>query len=128
VDFLKDIGEFMRRESLDEVEIEDGELVVILRASRHAPAREKTDEGPADIVLSPWSGVLHFSAGPGQLPYAAPGQRKEEGAVLFCVEAMKQINEVRASCELEVRELLLADGRAVRQGEAVMRISEVGEA
>jgi biotin carboxyl carrier protein len=47
---------------------------------------------------------------------------KEPGDTLFCVEAMKHVNEVYAECRLTVEEVLAAEGDPVTPRQAVMRV------
>lgn len=125
MDFLAGMGELMRREGLAELEIRDAGREIVLRrgplGESASPAGGAPDGG-VDIVQSPLAGVLVLRPGPGQEPYVAPGETRERGEVLFCIEAMKHVNEVYAECRLTVEEVLAAEGDPVAPLQAVMRV------
>jgi len=126
LDFLEGIGEFMRGEGLRELEIRDGDRVLLLRMAAgevedraSGPGRV---EGTDDAVLSPLAGVVRLFPSPGEPPFAAAGERKRAGEALFCVEAMKHLSEVPAPRDLEVLEVLVEEGQAVEAGTPVVRV------
>lgn len=124
MDFLSGMGEMMRRESLDELEIRDEDRVIVLRRRTAGDGgggrAEEEMAGDGSLVATPLGGILYLSSKQG--PYAEPGQRKAPGEILFCVEAMKHINEIYAECELTVEEVLAAEGDPVSPQQAIMRI------
>ncbi len=124
MDFLSGMGEMMRREGLDELEIRDADRVIVLRrragGNCSGGQAEEDASGDEGLVATPLGGVLYLSSKQG--PYAEPGQRKAPGEILFCVEAMKHINEIYAECELTVEEILAAEGDPVSPQQAIMRI------
>jgi biotin carboxyl carrier protein len=125
MDFLSGMGEMMRREGLDELEIRDADRVIVLRRRAGGADPQDGDAGPgADqgVVTTPLGGILYLHPGAGKDPYAQPGQRKAPGDILFCIEAMKHINEVYAECELTVEEVLAGEGEAVSPRQAIMRV------
>lgn len=125
MDFLEGIGDFMKREGVTELEILDGDCLITLRRSAAESHKARRGGGEENLVTSPMQGILRLRPSPEDPPYAAVGDHKKRGHVLFCIEAMKRINEVYAEFDLEVEELLSEDGEAVAQGQAVMRVSEV---
>ncbi len=125
MDFLSGMGEMMRREGLDELEIRDADRVIVLRRNAGAAAPREDDAGPGvdeGLVTTPLGGILYLHPGSGKEPYAEPGQRKAPGDILFCIEAMKHINEVYAEYDLTVEEILAGEGEAVSPRQAIMRI------
>ncbi len=130
MDFLSEMGELMRREGLLELEIRDAGREIVLRRSPGGGPAAPAGEGPGEedaTVTAPLAGILCLSPGSGQEPYAAPGELKERGDTLFCIEAMKHINEVYAEYRLTVEEVLAAEGDPVSPRLAVMRVRREAE-
>ncbi len=121
MDFLEGVGEFMAREGIVELEILDGERVIRLRRGSLQPplANEEQEES---VVSAPLGGILRLSPSPGDPAYAPVGHTRMENEVLFCIEAMKHLNEVRAEFDLLVEETLAREGESVTEGQAVMRV------
>ncbi len=123
MEFLDGIGEFMAREGIGELEIVDGDCVLTLRricgqgpAAGPGGARGRT-------VTAPLSGILHLSPAPGEPPYAPAGERKKAGDTLFRIEAMKHVNDISAEWDLVVEEVLVEEGEAVMEGQAILRVN-----
>ncbi|MDI6831779.1 MAG: hypothetical protein QME88_10670 [Actinomycetota bacterium] len=121
MDFLEGVGEFMAREGILELEILDGDRVIRLRrGSLEKPP--PGEQGDTTVVRAPMAGILRLTPLPGQAPYAPAGETRKEREVLFCIEAMKHLNEVRADGPLLVEVVLVKDGDTVQEGQAVMRV------
>ncbi len=121
MDFLEGVGDFMVREGILELEILDGDRVIRLRRGSldKPPPGEQED---ANVVRAPMAGILRLAPFPDQAPFAPAGETRKEREVLFCIEAMKHLNEVRADVPLLVEEVLVKDGDTVQEGQAVMRV------
>ena len=126
MDFLDGVGDFMTREGLTELEILDGFCVIKLHRSPSKNLGLETSGTDIDFITSPLSGILHLSSSDGEPPYAAAGDYRKQGDILFCVEVMKHINEVHAEFDLVVEEILVEEFTAIRQGQAILRISKGG--
>ncbi|WP_287153272.1 biotin/lipoyl-containing protein [Candidatus Solincola tengchongensis] len=124
MDHLRGIGEFMRREGIRELEVEDGEWRIYLRLALPTEAEPATREGPGELITSPLAGILHLSYPGERGPCCAPGEHRKRGEVLFYVEALKHLNEVHAPFDLVVEEVLLPDGALVSEGQAVLRVKK----
>jgi biotin carboxyl carrier protein len=122
LDYLRGIGEFMRREGIRELEIEDGECRIYLRLALPEEAAPGTAEREREIITAPLAGILHLSHPGEKGPCCAPGEGRRRGEVLFYVEALKHLNEVHAPFDLVVEEVLVADGARVSEGQAVLRV------
>ncbi len=124
MDFLEGIGDFMRREGLDELEIRDGDRVLLLRRATEEGVRAGglVEAEGCYLLRAPMSGVARLFPAPGEPPYVSPGERRAAGETLFCIEAMKHLNEVCAPRDLEVLEVLVEDQQPVEEGVPVMRV------
>lgn len=122
MDYLRGIGEFMRREGIRELEIEDGECRIYLRLALPAERESVPERDSGEPIASPLAGILHLSH-PGEgKPCSVPGQIKKRGEVLFYVEALKHLNEVHAPFDLSVLEVLLPEHIPVSEGQTVLRV------
>lgn len=112
----------MEREGVAELEISDGDCLIVLRRGA-AESRETGQDGvEKDLVTSPLQGILRLRSSTENSLFADAGDRKRRGEVLFYIEAMKRINEVYAEFDLMVEDVLCVDGEAVAQGQAIMRV------
>lgn len=89
-----------------------------------------TPEAMADLVeegtfvTAPLVGTFYAASAPGEEPYVKPGQKVQKGDVLCLVEAMKTMNEIKASCDCVVEEVLAQDGDLVSYGQNLIRYRE----
>ncbi len=123
MDFLEGIGQFMQDEGIEELEIVDGSCSILLR---RAPQKDRVcgdEEDKAFPVVSPLAGILYLAPSGEDAPYSTPGQVKKEGELLFCVEALKHLNEVRAPFDLVVDEILVEHLDSVQEGQVIMLVS-----
>lgn len=126
MEFLEGIGDFMEREGVTELEISDGDRLIVLRRGAPGSGGPCREEGEESLVTASLPGILRLRSSSEDAPYADVGERKRSGDVLFCIEAMKRINEFHAGFDLVVEEVLSGDGQAVSQGQAVMRVRKAG--
>mgnify|MGYP005834307331 CR=1 FL=1 len=121
MDFLEGVGGFMAREGIVELEILDGDRILRIRRGTLDPSGPLEEEDTG-LVRAPLGGILRLSPSPEERPFAPVGEARKEDDVLFCVEAMKHLNEVRADGDLVVEEVLAKEGDAVQEGQAIMRV------
>ncbi len=127
MDFLEGIGQFMRSEDIEELEIIDGNCSILLRRSTSKSPIGSDERGGACQVVAPLAGILYLAPSGEDAPYSSPGQTKEEGELLFCVEALKHLNEVRAPFDLVIEEILVENLESVQEGQVIMRVSRKDE-
>jgi acetyl-CoA carboxylase biotin carboxyl carrier protein len=77
---------------------------------------------PAGIVKSPMVGVAYLSAQPGAAPFVRIGDLVSEGQTLLIIEAMKVMNQIRATRAGKLAKVLVADAEPVEYGAALMLI------
>ena len=79
-------------------------------------------ELPGKLILSPVVGVFYASPSPDSEPFVRVGSVVETGSPLCIIEAMKLMNEVTASFDGIVLEILAESGQRVEYGQPLMRI------
>jgi len=131
---IRKMLELMREHGLVEFELErDGERVR-LRFAETAAA----DYGPAvpggnvarEVVTieAPMLGTCYLAGGPDAEPFVQLGDRVSTGDVLCIIEAMKLMNEIRSTCDGEVVDLFVENGKVVQYGDRLFTIRPPAEA
>ena len=62
-----------------------------------------------NLVTAPLAGTFYRASAPGETPFVLPGQKVKKGEVLGVLEAMKMMNEILASKDGVVEEILVED-------------------
>ena len=142
---LKELLAFMEAHDLCEIEIEEEGSRIRLKKSgagppevivptvvpvagmvpgfqvqQPGPEEEKeTPEETADVT-SPMVGTFYRSAAPDTEPFVSVGDSIEKDDVVYIIEAMKVMNEIRSEVEGEVVAILVESGEAVEFGQQLM--------
>ncbi len=72
-------------------------------------------------INAPIVGTFYRSASPDDKPFVMIGQQMKKGDVVGIVEAMKMMNEIHATEDGEVTQILVEDGEMVEFGQAIIR-------
>ena len=91
-------------------------------AANAAPAAPPRAGDHPGAVKSPMVGTVYLAQQPEAPPFAKIGDRISEGQVILIVEAMKVMNQIRATRAGTLREVLVADGEPVEFGQPLMII------
>jgi len=83
---------------------------------------EKKEEKKGDYVKSPMVGTYYAALSPDDPPLIKVGDRVEENTVVFIIEAMKVMNEVKAGISGTVAEILIENAHPVEFGTKILRI------
>ncbi|MFN3651231.1 MAG: acetyl-CoA carboxylase [Armatimonadota bacterium] len=135
------------RYGLEELEVQEGDLKVTLRAVEYGPpddeatppgrytlwtppvwgeqaAQESAPERPETAVplRAPLTGHFYRAATPDAPPFAEVGQQVEEGEVVGLIEAMKVFSDVPAEQAGTILEIVVENGRLVQRGDILMYI------
>lgn len=86
-----------------------------------APAAAPAPTG--NIVKAPIVGTFYASASPNDKPFASVGQTVKAGDVIFIIESMKVMNEVKSEFSGTVTTINVKNGEAVEFDQPVMIIS-----
>ncbi len=84
------------------------------------PVSEKSECGK--FIRSPIVGTFYASSAPGKPPYVTIGKKVCEGDVVFIIESMKLMNEVKSEISGTVAEILVSDGEAVEYDQPILRL------
>ena len=95
----------------------------------HFPGHEKTMDHNTEVetlgkfISSPMVGTFYASSSPGEAKFINVGDSVQEGDVVCIVEAMKVMNEVKATESGIVKEILVEDGHPVEFGTKIFKVS-----
>ena len=90
-----------------------------------APAPVASPSGPAageTDVRAPLLGNFYSAPRPGDPPFVAVGDTVGEDTTIGIIEVMKLMNPIRAGVAGTVTALLAEDGKAVEEGQALIRV------
>ena len=73
-------------------------------------------------MRSPIIGTFYSAASPDKPPFVSVGQSVKKGDVLFIVESMKLMNEIKSEYDGVVKELLVQNGESVDYNQPIMVI------
>lgn len=79
-----------------------------------------TEEG--NMITAPLVGTFYRAPGPGEAPFVEVGQSIKAGDVVGIIEAMKLMNEITATCDGVVEEVLVEDGEMVEFAKPLIRV------
>lgn len=145
-DYVAQLAELLQRTGLTEIEISEGDVrvrVVKKPAPIHeahvaarpaAPAAAEpepvsaaaapagADASHPGAVTSPMVGTVYLYPEPGADPFVSVGQNVNEGDTLLIIEAMKVMNQIRATRSGRVVRIFVDNATPVEFGELLLVI------
>lgn len=115
----------------DEFEIELGESVsaqlvghTVMTHPVEIPTPQETETKPqgGKYIKSPIVGTFYAASAPGKPPFVKAGKSISKGDVVFIIESMKLMNEVKSELDGVVAEILVSDGEAVEYDQPILRL------
>lgn len=76
------------------------------------------------VLESPLVGTYYEASSPDAAPFVKLNQRVEKGEVLFIVEAMKVMNEIKSPISGIIKKIHVLDGQSVEFAQKIMEIEE----
>ena len=73
-------------------------------------------------IESPMVGTFYEAPSPTAPPYVKEGDKVSEGDTLCIVEAMKLMNEIKASASGTIKKIYAKDGMTIKKGDVLMVI------
>ncbi len=148
IDSIREVMKLMDQFRFDEIEVRDeGKRIHLLRgtggktppppqavvvpAMVAAPASVESLDASAEsadlgddikVITSPMVGTFYRSSSPDAQSFVEEHQQVTEETVLCIIEAMKVMNEIRAECDGELVQILVANGEAVEYGEPLFHV------
>jgi len=137
--------DLMKAENLEELEINDKDFHVHIKrksknakatvhaapvvqaASQDAAPRQESEQAAVEgeTLKSPITGVFYRAASPSSPPFAKEGETAETGKTLCIVEAMKVMNEIKATGRTKILKILVENGKSVTAGQDLFLIEKL---
>jgi len=93
-------------------------------ASSDSATSSTTEEENGTPVKSPLVGTFYSAPSPEAPPFVLVGQHVNKGDILFIIEAMKTMNEIKSPCDGTVSRVLALPGDMVEYNQTVVMIDE----
>ena len=77
------------------------------------------------MVKSPIVGTFYSTPSPDKPPFVKVGQTVNEGDVLFIIESMKLMNEVKSEYSGKITKILVESGQSVEYNQPILVIEWV---
>ena len=141
---IRQLSELLDETNLTEIEIQDGKrkfrVARVPNTVAVAAAATPSDLAPLPVVsgttpvaiedyasdpravTSPMVGTAYLAPEPGAAPFVKEGDTVNKGQTIVVIEAMKTFNPIPAKSKGVVKKILIADGKPVEFGEALMII------
>ena len=130
---IKSIMQMFEESQISKMDLTDGDLHITLEKDVEvkqvvAPVvgqsvqEEKTEEKTGTPIKSPIVGTYYQSSGAGKEPYVKVGDTIQEGDTICIIEAMKVMNEIKATASGKVLSIEVQDGETVEYDQTLMMI------
>jgi biotin carboxyl carrier protein len=86
---------------------------------------EKKENNKKDTVKSPITGTFYKAPAPTLPPFINEGDIPQIGGVICLIEAMKVINEIKASYKMKIIKILVDNGQAVNAGQDLFEVEKL---
>lgn len=83
---------------------------------------EIVDCGEKECIIAPIVGTFYKSSAPGNPAFVEVGMNVSAGDTLCIIEAMKLMNEVKATKNCKITKVLVEDGQVVKKGDKLFEI------
>ena len=105
-------------------EVQTGQPVqpVITQSAESVEEKPAVEEITGTKIESPMVGTFYAAPSPTSSPYVKEGDKVSEGDTLCIVEAMKLMNEIKASVSGTIKKIYAKDGMTIKKGDVLMII------
>lgn len=93
-----------------------------MQAPAQPQSTSETKPQGGRYIKSPIVGTFYAASAPGKPPFVKAGKSISKGDVVFIIESMKLMNEVKSELDGVVAEVLVSDGEAVEYDQPILRL------
>lgn len=126
---IKSIMKMFEESQISKMDLTDGDLHITLEKDIEAKQiitpsehNEETIQETGTPIKSPIVGTYYQSSGAGKEPYVKVGDMIQEGDTICIIEAMKVMNEIKATVSGKVLSIEVQDGQTVEYDQTLMMI------
>lgn len=130
LDTIEKLCDIVRQNGLGEITVtSDGTVTVKSKKNAAKISVAAAGDSPPQQVLNdkcikaPIVGTFYISASPQQEPLISVGSKVKKGDVLFIIESMKMMNEVKAEFDGVIEKILVNDGDPVEYDQTIVILS-----
>ena len=121
IDFPDGTKISMKKESTKEIQvIQKSEQLNENEKQIEVAEKEELQDG--EIVKSPMVGTFYLKPDPNSNPYVEIAKKVKKGDILCIIEAMKLMNEIKASVSGTIKKIFAKDGMTIKKGDVLMVI------
>ena len=85
-------------------------------------AGQSIEDSNQNVVRAPIVGTFYSTPAPGKPPFVSVGDKINKGDVIYIIESMKLMNEVKSEFSGTLKEILVESGQSVEYGQPIMII------
>lgn len=142
---IKKLYDIMVQENLEQMEMKDKEFSIKLKRKTKKVHQISPDQinnlnngskqvngnstattsGSGVTVKSPLNGVFYRASSPQSDPFVKEGDTVDPGKILCIIEAMKVMNEIRATMKCKINKILIENGKPVSAQQDLFSIEAV---
>lgn len=142
---IRELAENIEKYNLNEVALESEGVKLVLKKEKPAvkvetvqvqqpvvqqytPVNEVAQEEQShesverECIIAPMVGTFYKSSAPGNPAFVEAGMSVSVGETLCIIEAMKLMNEVKATKNCKIVKILVEDGQIVKKGDKLFEI------
>lgn len=128
----------VKKENLGKIKVKKGDIEIVVEGKKPITATVLSNELPneptpvvqasepqteqGNVVRSPIIGTFYAAPAPDKPAFVQVGQTVKEGDVLFIIESMKLMNEIKSEFSGVVQEIRVCDGDSVEYNQPIMII------
>lgn len=128
----------VKKENLGKIKVKKGDIEIVVEGKKPIIATVLSNELPneptpvvqasepqteqGNVVRSPIIGTFYAAPAPDKPAFVQVGQTVKEGDVLFIIESMKLMNEIKSEFSGVVQEIRVCDGDSVEYNQPIMII------
>ena len=138
---INELNDILKKNNLSEIEVKDGKRSIRISkgisrvnynetnktdannvAETEKKIELKTEYNKKNCIKAPMLGTLYHASSPNAKPFVKVGTKIKEGDVIFIIEAMKTMNQVKSDRNGIVKKILVENGMPVEYDQDLLII------
>jgi biotin carboxyl carrier protein len=136
-DKVKSLYEIMKEEKVQELEMNSGNYSICIKRKAHDENNQTVQKKQTivqdikepvvsgETIKTPIAGVFYKSPAPSSPVFANEGDIVDIGKTVCIIEAMKVMNEIKATFKAKILKVLTEDGKPVNSGQDLFEVEKV---
>lgn len=136
-DEVKSLYEIMREEKVQELEINSENCSICIKRKAHDENNQTVQKEQTivqdvkepiisvETIKTPIAGVFYKSSAPSSPVFVNEGDIVDIGKTVCIIEAMKVMNEIKATFKAKILKVLAENGKSVNSGQDLFEVEKV---